>query len=137
MEARGSVTNVGAVIRACGKAKAKAKYSLYEGIDKSGDVILKRMLELCPIDKGPLRASHKKETVGKGMAVRCTISAGGPEAPYAAWVHENHEAYHDPPTTAGWMTKAVRERRGTTANMVKRELEIGVSATVDGREYGT
>jgi hypothetical protein len=48
-------------------------------------------IQNCPVDKGPLRASHK--VVRKGN--RVDLVAGGPSAPYADTVHDDPTAQHD------------------------------------------
>lgn len=51
--------------------------------------------KVTPVDTGALRASITVEgPVREGRRIYCTISAGGPSAPYAFYVHEDLEAFH-------------------------------------------
>lgn len=125
MRVSAEVTGVEQTIRAIGAAKAKTTKTVAELLQKCGEVILKKAKELCPVETGALRDSGRIEVTGTGMGTRVNVQFGGPAAPYALYVHENLEAKHASPTTAQWVTHAVRATRGTTASIAKRELEIG------------
>lgn len=49
----------------------------------------------CPVKTGTLAGTiHATRPAIKGNSIRTTITAGGPRAPYAVYVHENLEARH-------------------------------------------
>lgn len=125
MSVGAQVTGVDKVIRAIGKEKAKTGMTIAESLKKCAEVILKKALYYCPVEYGPLRKSGRIESEGSGMGTRVHVVFGGPEAPYAIYVHENLEAKHASPTCAQFVTRAIRETRGTTASIARRELEIG------------
>jgi hypothetical protein len=72
--------------------------------------------ELCPIDSGTLRATAYLSPVkvrGDGniqffMSYGTNINGTKP-APYAVYVHEDIEKYHEPPTQAKFLEDAVQE----------------------------
>jgi len=123
------MVNVGAKVeglevflRAIGKAKSKDAIAVAEGLEKAANVILKKSQIYVPVESGDLKKSGHVEVEGKGMGAKATVVY---DADYAVFVHEDLEAKHTPPTCAKYVERAVRETRGTTASICKRELEIG------------
>jgi hypothetical protein len=128
------VTGVDATVRALkGMVKEDAP-KIDEGLQKVGDSLLKKMMKYVPRETGALADSHEVTVTGKGFAAKLDIEAGGSDAPYAGFVHENLRARHDPPTCAQWMARAVREMRGTMASIMGRHLEAGARASFGGEE---
>lgn len=120
----GKVTGVEKVIRAIGQEKSKTGRTIAESLRKCAEVILKKSQGYCPVKTGALKKTGRIEVTGSGMGTRAAVQYGGPEAPYALYVHENLEARHASPTSAQWITRAVRETRGTCASITRRELEV-------------
>jgi bacteriophage HK97-gp10 putative tail-component len=86
-----------------------------------GSIELAEMKQRTPVETGALRASlaiHKPEIQGRDITVR--ITAGGPAAPYALYVHENLEADH-PVGQAKYMESVINESHSSwTARLAKR-----------------
>lgn len=110
------------VLKTLGTAQKETNLKIDEGLEKCAHVILKKALYYCPIEFGPLRESGHVETKGKGKGARSRVVF---DAPYAVYVHEILTAYHEPPTCAKFLERAVRETRGTCKSIMKRELEVG------------
>lgn len=126
------VTGVDATVRALkGMVKDDAP-KVDAGLQSVGNALYKKMMKYVPRDTEDLAKSHKVEVTGKGLGAKLDISAGGPEAPYGGFVHEDPKAQHTPPTCYQWMTRAVREMRGTMASIMGRHLEAGASASFGG-----
>jgi hypothetical protein len=69
----------------------------------ASEVFMQSQYEV-PVDTGALRSSGYVTTpyiVGKDVGV--AIVYGGAAAPYALWVHEILENYHEPPTKAKFL----------------------------------
>ena len=81
---------------------------------------------LCPVDTGRLRDSAQVTVVrGKNGSMKGTVTY---DTPYAFFVHENPDAYHNPPTTFKFLEIAFAERR---PQMV-RIIEDAVRAALKG-----
>ncbi len=112
-----------------------------EGTKIAAEKILKRSLELCPIDTGALRTSarvispkrSRKEVRGKisaaGIDPVFVVYDHGGKAPYAVFVHEILRYRHDPPTQAKFLQTAMDEAAAevltTVANEAKKNLGGG------------
>lgn len=129
-----AITGVEETIRAIGKARSEDAIRIADGLEKCGDVILRKALYYCPVDKGPLRESGKKEVSGSGFGAKVNVSFGGEGAPYALYVHEDLEAQHAAPTCAKWLSRATRETRGTCTSIMKRSLAGSSTKLVNGQE---
>lgn len=59
-------------------------------------VEMQESMRRTPVKTGALRDSHEVQAAEmNGRDVEVTIAVGGPQAPYAVYVHENLEAHHD------------------------------------------
>jgi hypothetical protein len=126
------VTGVAATVRALkGMVKSDAP-KIDEGLQSCAKALLKKMLYYVPRDTEALAKSHRSEVTGKGLAASLEVGSGGPEAPYAGYVHEMVHLRHAAPTCARWMSRSVRELQGTMASIVKRHLESGAVASFGG-----
>jgi HK97 gp10 family phage protein len=128
------VTGVENVLRAIGKAKKKTGDRIEDALEKCANVILRKSQEYVPVETGELKASGHVEKEGKGLGAKSRVVYGGDPAPYALYVHEDLEKKHAPPTCAKFLTRAVRETRGTCANILKREMEARPVKTIDQQE---
>jgi hypothetical protein len=128
------VTGVERVLKSVQKKRREDAVSIAEGGQKAGEIGLKKALYYCPIEKGPLRASGRVETEGKGRGAETRIEFGGPEAPYALWVHQDLDAKHDPPTCALFLERAVRETRGAMTKAYQGQFEARPVKTIDAEE---
>jgi hypothetical protein len=115
---------VDVVVRAVGRAKDAAGVAVAEGLKKAAGVILRKSNTYVPVDTGRLKASGHVQVEGSGMSARAAVVY---DTDYAVYVHEILTKKHKSPTTAKFLERAVRETRGTTKSIVKRELEIGPS----------
>ena len=119
-----TVTGLESVIRAATAASGLTKRTIAEGLHKCAEVILKKSQEYVPVDTGLLKASGRIEVTGVGMNAKSRVAYGSDAAYYAMYVHENLTAYHEPPTCAKFLERAVREMRGTCTNLMKRSLKV-------------
>jgi hypothetical protein len=120
--ASGEVTNVGQVIRAFEKTREGHAVNMQSGLFLCAQVVLRKALKLCPIDTGALRDTGTAHVTGRGFGARAVVEFGGPDAPYALYVHENLDAYHEPPTQAKFLEAAARLTRGTCASIMQRRM---------------
>ena len=68
---------------------------LRNGLKKAAVFLLDKSYDLVPIDYGPLKASGHIEVRDPGtQETHVLVIYGGPNAPYAVYVHENPEALH-------------------------------------------
>jgi hypothetical protein len=124
-----SVSGVQTVLKAFGKARSQDAIKIADAIQKCGDVILRKALVYCPIEHGDLRATGKAETIGRGLGAKCDVTFGGlsptgREVNYAVIVHDDMTKSHAPPTGARFLTRAVRETRGTCASILRRNMSL-------------
>lgn len=130
---KATVTGVDRVLRAIGKARTQDAINIDEGLKKCAVVIKNKALTVVPRASGALADSHEVVDNGKrGFAARHTVTAGGPMAPYALYVHEDLTKYHAPPTMAKWLEYAVRMTRGTCSAILKRTMGAERGKTIDG-----
>lgn len=62
-----------------------------------------------PVDTGNLRATGLIRVTEEGNTIVGNINYGGPDAPYAAIVHERMDLRHTPPTRAKYLQSAMEE----------------------------
>lgn len=117
-----SVTGVQRTLQAQRGMVAKDAKNIAISLSTCAQVLLKASQKLVPVDTGALKASGKVDTTGNGFAAVATVSYDGP---YAIFVHEKLEAYHEPPTQARYLADAVPKVRGTMTNILKRQLAVG------------
>lgn len=124
------VTNIDVVLRAIGKLRGNVEVAIAPALTKCGNAILKKSQVYVPVDTTALKKSGKVEVAGVGKGTKVTVGYGGPDAPYALYVHEDPGAKHAAPTCFKYLTRAVSETRGTCANLLKREMEAAVRKSV-------
>lgn len=132
--ATSNTTSVAHVMRAFGKAKADTGRTIADGLARAAQTVLAKALVLCPKDTGALRKTGTVVVTGRGFGAKAKVEFGGPEAPYALYVHENPDAYHEPPTTHRFLTKAVIATNGTNHARLRRMLKGELSKYVNGEE---
>lgn len=119
------------MVRAIGKATAKLAPRVEDGIRKSLEIIFKKSQHYVPKKTMWLHDNAEIVMEGKGLGAKGYILYKGsdatrqPREDTAAFVHERLDQNHKPPTCAKFLERAVRETRGATKSVVKRELEIG------------
>jgi hypothetical protein len=128
------VTGVSSFFKILERHKKDTGQKLEDGMLKYAMVVMKKGDYYCPKDTLDLVNSGHIIVEGKGLNVKFRVTYGGEDAPYALWVHEDLEKYHEPPTCAKWLERAIRETRGTGKSIVQRELQGGVRLTKDGEE---
>jgi hypothetical protein len=129
----GEITGVEETIRAIGKARSEDAIRISDGLQKCGDVILRKALMYCPKDTGKMAETGKVEVSGSGFGAKVDVVFGGSGAPYTLYVHEDLEAQHKPPTCAQWLTRATRETRGTCSSIMRRTLTGSSTKLVNGQ----
>ena len=90
---------------------------------EAANLILEESLKLCPIDTGYLRSTGKIVVQGSGYGIQVTV---GYSADYAVYVHENLEAYHNPPTQAQFLSEVLRRYRGDISQKIKSEVHAAL-----------
>lgn len=128
------VTGIERVLKAISKAKKEDAIKIADGLEKCANVVLRKSQQYVPVLTGALKATGRVEVEGQGMGAEATVSYGSPEAFYALYVHEDLTKTHAPPTCAQFLTRALRETRGTCANILKREFEGRPVKTIDGEQ---
>jgi hypothetical protein len=110
------------------KIKADLEYIINETENVTPEIMLEALKptfekskEYCPVDTGDLRGSGYLEiTSFRGQpTVEMGYGKGG-HPHYTAYVHENLEMRHEPPTQAKWLERAVNEDIG---NIIDRVAE--------------
>jgi hypothetical protein len=84
----------------------------FKGAIEAATAILERSQTYCPIDTGALRSTARLTAELSEIdrsSVDMTYGGADSIAPYAAIVHENLEARHNPPTQAKYLQRAVDE----------------------------
>jgi hypothetical protein len=117
------ITGVERVQRAIGKASTRLAPKVADGLRQCAEVILRKSRQYVPVDTGELKKSGRVETTGQGLGAESKVLYGGPDAPYALYVHEDLTKFHAPPTQAKFLERAARETRGTCAAIMRRAVE--------------
>lgn len=118
-----SVENLELAIQAIRNGKKKFEGTIESMLRKAATIIYNESQKQVPVDTGDLKKSGKVVVTGKGFGARAFVVY---DAKYAVWVHENLEAYHEPPTKARYLADAAKKMRGTITNMMKGQLlQIG------------
>ena len=124
-----SVTGIEATLQAQkNMAKADA-INIAVGLKKCADVLLRASQKLVPVAHPRVHVvnlkEHGKATVtGVGFGAKAAVTY---DNYYAAYVHEDLEAYHKPPTQAKYLSAAVPKVRGTMTAILKRQLAAKVN----------
>ncbi len=128
------VTGVSETLRGMRQLVKKDSIKVSDGLKKAAQMVLDKSQKYVPVDTSALKATGRIESNEKaGLAAEATVSYGSELVRYALWVHENTEAAHNPPTCARFLTRAVRELRGSITNMMKRQIEAETVKTIDGK----
>lgn len=97
------------------------------GLYQEGQAILRDTLPITPIEFGNLRASGQVEgPTLEGGSLEVTIGFGGASAPYALYVHERLDAYHEPPTQAKFLETTVNEHAKDFAGRMAVFMKLGL-----------
>lgn len=127
------VTGYERVLKAISKARTEDAIKIAEGLKKCAEVVYRKSQQYVPVETGALKKSGRVEVNDKaGMAAEASVVYGSEEAYYALYVHEDMTKNHAPPTCAQFLTRALRETRGTCSNILKREFEGRPVKTIDG-----
>ena len=118
------------VLKVSRKKKVEDAINIAKGLQKCGDIILRRARPLVPVEFGDLVTTGRVETTGVGFNSSTVISFGGVSptgriVDYAVIVHEDLTATHAEPTGAKYLSKAINLSRGTCTSLMKRQLLIG------------
>lgn len=127
-----AVTGVKETISMMKKIQHSHSQDVEKDLNNAAAVINKKALYYCPIEYGPLRKSVKIEIKSRGFGMTIDISFGGPDAPYALYVHEDLTKYHAPPTTAKFLEMAVKESKPEIEAIMKRKSVSAFSKVING-----
>lgn len=118
------VVGVQRVIRAMRNKAVQDVIAVHEGLDKCGDVILRKAQYFCPFKTGRLRRSGRKVVNGKkGLNADVIVFF---DAPHALPVHERTDQQHAAPTSARYLARAVVATRGTCVSILHRQIAVGM-----------
>jgi hypothetical protein len=118
------ITGIDRTIRGLKKMKDRDAMNIRVGIEKCVQMVWTKSQVYVPVEFGDLKASGETVVVGKALQTEGLVHYGGPAAPHAFVVHERVELRHAPPTCARYLSRAVRELRGSMTNMMGRQLGI-------------
>lgn len=113
-----------------------------EGIKASAESIVTLAKFYCPKDTHALEksimATQDNPTEGVvGLArEEVTIVCGDTTAYYAIYVHENLQAWHDPPTQAKFLERAVRESAPLILDTCQKFITADYNRTIGGVKVG-
>lgn len=127
------VTGVQQVLTAISKAKVDTGKTIAAGLEACAGVVYRKSQKLVPVDKGRLKASGRYGVSGVGRAAKAFVEYGGPDAPYALYVHEDMTKRH-PVGQAKFVEDAVRQTRGTMASIMRRMIKAKKVKLIDGEE---
>lgn len=135
------ITGVDATIRSLQVRGAKVAQEMEATLRGYAEAVYRRSQVLVPKDTGELARSGRVVWNGKkGFGARFEVSYGGAwSAPYALWVHEDVMAYHAPPTTHHYLSKAVadlRLRNPAAKKLGGHQLLAGIDRVIDGASVG-
>jgi hypothetical protein len=135
------IENAETVLRASGKARERDAIAIAAGLTKCANIVLRKSRGYVPVETGALKSTGRVDTEGVGLGASATVSYGGPSPSgptnvfYALIVHEDLTKTHEPPTCARYLARAVRETRGTCANVLRRAmLASDPAAALEGIE---
>ena len=126
------ITGVQETIKAFGAASVEDARRIDEGLLACAHVVLRKALKYVPKDTHALEKTGQVQVEGRGFGARASVVFGGEDAPYALWVHEILDHYHEPPTCAKFLERAARETRGTQTSILRRKIVGRTDAIVDG-----
>ena len=101
---------------------ARSSAALDEGLGDAAKALLDYSLDRVPVDTRALYDSGRITGSGSALAVEF----GGPDAPYAIYVHEDLEAEHAPPTSAKFLEGPYLEHRGELVDIVSDRVRRAV-----------
>lgn len=121
-------TGIESVIRTFGKKFKEDVLAVKDGMHICGQRLLELAQEYVPKDTWALHDTGRYHIEGSGITANAVVEFGG-RAPghdvpvdYAAIVHNDLTAYHEPPTCALYLEKATREMRGLFASIIGRRI---------------
>lgn len=108
------------------RAGDRAGHAIGQAIYEEALTIFNQSQILVPVDTGALRGSggvSAPQNTADGVAV--DIFYGGPAAPYALYVHEIQDNYHEPPTQAKYLEQPLMARLPEISrNLARRIISI-------------
>lgn len=132
------VTGVRETIRSVGRTVLNDGVKIAAAQQQFAMEVLALSNHYVPKDTMALHDSGRVETHGRGFGAKTTVEYGG-EAPghdvivdYAAVVHNDLEAFHDPPTCAMYLSRATVELSPRYAQIVGRTMKTTGVVGVEG-----
>lgn len=97
------------------------------GLYLEAQAILAEATKITPIDTGALRASgHVEHPTIDGLAIEVRIGYGGASAPYALFVHERLDLFHEPPTQAKFLEATMNAHAADFAGRLAVQMKLGL-----------
>ena len=98
------------LVKALKSGKEKSPQAIAQAIWEEANMIFAKSQILVPVDTGVLRGSGGVSAPQLGsQGYFVDIFYGGPAAPYALYVHEIIDNYHNPPTQAKYLEQPLME----------------------------
>lgn len=120
------ITGVEATIRGMQRMRQGDLVKMIDGVQRCVDIVYELSQKYVPVARGDLKASGDRVATGTGRGAEGIVVYGGPNAPHAFVVHERVEVPHAAPTSAKYVSRAVRERRGVMTRLMGRQLGAAV-----------
>jgi len=97
-----------------------AAAAVERAVPEAAEILLEESNKLCPVDTGRLKESGTIVIQGKGLNTRAWVVY---DTPYAIFVHENLEVFHEPPTQAKFLEEAVRRYKRDIHKFIRKEVQ--------------
>lgn len=126
------ITGVDFTIAAVGKQQQVVLGTILEGLKAQAELALVLANYYVPKDTHALEESGHIESGGRGLSAYARLMYGGPDAPYALYVHENLMSFHEPPTCAKWIERALKELKKAMETAMGRKIAESLTKWMNG-----
>lgn len=111
------------LINALKSGAERSPHAIAQAIYEEANVIFAKSQILVPVDTGVLRGSGGVSAPQQGPnGFFVDVFYGGPAAPYALYVHEIIENYHNPPTQAKYLEQPLMEAQAELQKNIKARI---------------
>lgn len=135
MAARYDITGVTGVFDFFKDLGDAGRVGAAEGLRDAAEVVVEKARFYCPKDTHALEKSIRAvfQAMQDGDRQEVAVTAGDSVAWYAIYVHENLDKWHDPPTQAKFLERAMRECQAQVEQIVKAKVFERMRFAVAGR----
>lgn len=104
-------------------AAVAARIGTDRATNAAAEDLLTKTIPVTPVEYGDLRGSGRVEKAGFGDYA---VVFGGPEAPYAIYVHERMDLQHAAPTKAKYLESTYLENKDNYLDFIKTSVLGGI-----------